>query len=253
MAILDHVSHSQINMWQRCPKQWEYRYVGGLKVPPSGALVLGGCYHKALEGNFRQKVTSREDLPVDSCLDMFSDSWNERLSSEELIIWEDRYPEEYKDQGIGLVKEYRETVSPAVQPTKVEEVYVSEINDVRFVCVVDLEDEAKIVIDHKTSARAYKQDDVDKDLQASAEAFALGRAIVFQNHIAIKSRVPRIQIIRSYRLDTDIKWWYEMATGIVLQMKSGIAPPNPNGWHCSERFCGYYDMCRKDLARSMFG
>jgi len=239
-------------MWQRCPKQWEYRYVKGLKVPPSGALILGGVYHEALEGNFRQKVTSREDLPVDSCLDLFSECWDTRISNEEQVLWEGREPYEYKDQGIGLVKEYRVTVSPTIQPTKVEEVHISEVSGVRFVCVVDLEDEAKLVIDHKTSARAYNQDDVDKDLQASAEAFVLGRAIVFQNHVAIKGRVPRIQVISSYRLDTDIKWWYEMATGIVLQMKSGIAPPNSSGWHCSPRFCGFWDICRPGLARSMF-
>jgi len=24
---LDHISHTQISMWNRCPRQWQYRYI----------------------------------------------------------------------------------------------------------------------------------------------------------------------------------------------------------------------------------
>lgn len=248
--MLDHVSHSQINMWLRCPRQWYYRYVDGLRIPPSGALVEGGCYHKALEVNFKQKIVTQTDLPIPDCLDAFSDAWETRLSSEEVIIWEDDDPGFLKDQGIGLVEEYMSSMSQDVQPVKVEEPYVSEVANVKFVCVVDLEDVLSIIIDHKTSKKAYTQDDVDRDLQASAAAFVLNRPIIHYNHVAIKSRVPRIQPIKTYRLQPDIDWYVQLVGGVVAQMKTGIAPPRPTGWHCSERFCGYYERCRGELARS---
>lgn len=248
--ILDHVSHSQLDMWQRCPKQWEYRYVHGLKIPPSGALVEGRCYHEALEQNFRQKITSGEDLPLDHCLDMFSTAWDATLLEEELVVWENLDPEAIKDEGIGLVREYMVSVSPIVQPEKVEEAYVSEVAGVRFVRVIDLVDILGVVVDHKTSGRSYTQNDVDKSLEASASAFALNRPIIFYNHVAIKTRIPKIQLIKTYRTQADIDWWTDMAARIILQMKSGIAPPRPTGWWCSPRFCGYYERCRGDLARS---
>jgi len=248
--ILDHVSHSQLNQWLRCPRQWEFRYVKGLKMPPSGALIEGGCYHKALELNFRQKIASFEDLPVDECLDAFSDEWERRLVEEEFIEWENRTPGFHKDEGISLVTEYMASTSFTVQPAKVEEAIVTEVAGVKFVCVPDIEDVKKIVIDHKTAARAYRQEDVDKDLQASAEAFALDRPIMFQNHIAVKTKVPKIQVIKSFRIRTDIDWWAKLAAQVVAHMKTGIAPPNPNGWHCSPRFCGFYGVCRSGLIRS---
>lgn len=250
--ILDHVSHSQLEMWQRCPKQWEYRYVHGLKVPPSGALIEGGCYHKALEGNFKQKVVSLEDLPLEQCLELYSDAWENRLSEEEYVDWGDKDPGYIKDEGIGLVGEYILSVSPAVQPAKVEEVYVSEVGGVKLVVIVDLEDTKKAIIDHKTSGKAYTQDDVDKSLQASAAAFVVGRPIVFYNHVAVKSRMPRIQLIRTYRTQADIDWWADMAVKIVVQMRSGVAPPRPGGWWCSPRFCGFYERCRGECMRSYF-
>lgn len=256
--ILDHVSHSQIYMWVRCPRQWEFRYVKGLKSPPSGALIEGGCYHKALETNFRQKIISFNDMPVDECLDVFSDEWENRLSEEELVDWGGKPPGFHKDEGISLVTEYMASTSFSVQPVSVEEVAVSEIAGVRFVCIPDMVDTRNIVIDHKTAARAYSKVDVDYDIQASAEAFVLGRPIVFHNHVAVKTRIPYIQIAKSYRTREDIEWWYNMATGIVRQMKIGIAPPRSidafgkAGYWCSEKYCGFYNACRHGLARSVF-
>ena len=253
--MLDHISHSQINMWLRCPKQWEYRYVYGLKSPPSGPLIIGSAYHSALEGNFRQKISSMKDLPLSDCLDLYSDAWEDRLLEEE-VIWEDLEPSECKDQGIGLVQEYMVSTSPSVQPAEVEKTCYSEVAGVKFVCRVDMVDTQRAVIDHKTSSKAYTQDDVDYDIQASAEAFALGRPIVFYNHVAIKTRTPRIQIVKAYRLLADIDWWVDMATKVVLQMESGIAPPRAvdafgkKGYWCNERFCGYYERCRGELTRS---
>lgn len=250
--ILDHVSHSQIGMWLRCPKQWEYRYVQGLKVPPSGALIEGRCYHETLERNFKQKIVTREDMPLDDCLDAFSLAWDASLLEEEFIDWERGDPGRVKDEGIGLVKEYRLTTSPSVLPLKVEETHVSEVAGVKFVCIVDLEDVSLAVIDHKTSARKYIQDDVDKDIQASAAAFVLNRGIVFYNHVAVKTKTPQIQIVKTYRTRSDIDWWATMAAQVVAQMRTGIAPPRPTGWWCSERFCGYYEQCRGECARSYF-
>ena len=254
--MLDHVSHSQISMWLKCPHQWECKYVRGLVVPLSGALVLGGAYHTALEMNYKQKIVTREDLTVSECRDLFSDAWEERLAGTEAIEWEGDSPGRLKDLGLSLVEEYVRTISPTVQPIAVEEVYVSEIAGVKFLSRVDLVEERKIVIDHKTSTRPRTQEDIDTDLQASAEAFVLGRAIMFQNHIAVKVEPPYVQTLKSYRLDADIRWWYNMAAGVITLMKTGIAPPrirlSSSDWYCSEKYCDYFDYCRGELVRSYF-
>lgn len=252
MAALDHISHSQIRMWLQCPAQWDYGYVQGIKSPPSGDLIEGSCYHKALEANFTQKIITHHDLPLDDCLDVFSSSWQVALTREEAIIWGGKTPGFVKDQGMILVAEYMATTSHLVQPVRVETPINTEIAGVRFVCIPDLVDINKIVIDHKTSSKIYIQADIDRDLQASAEAFALDRPIIFRNHVAVKTKMPHIQIIQTYRTRSDIEWWINLVTKVIAQMRTGIAPPRPTDWWCSPRFCGYYEMCRHDCAKSIF-
>lgn len=250
MVELNHISHSQLSMWQRCPRQWEYRYVHGLKEAPSGALIIGGAYHRAVEINFRQKVESKVDLPLSDCCDAFSDAWNLSLSEEERINWEEDDPSALKDLGVLLVGTYITTMAPKIQPTWAEKFMTPEVAGVPLHIRIDLEDINHNIIDHKTSSKAYNQADIDRDTQASAAAFALNRAIIYYNHVAIKSSTPRIQPIRTVRLKEDITWWVTMATGIIKQMESGVAPPRPEGWHCSPRYCGYYEHCRGGLTRS---
>lgn len=247
--ILDHVSPTQLDMWQKCPRQWKYRYVDGLKIPPGGALIEGSCYHKSLEANFTQKVTSFEDLPIDDCLDAFSTHWSKELSGGEDIDWGDRRPEAIKNEGHSLVRTYIAVQAPSVQPIEVEEWYVSEVAGIRFIMRIDLIDCIGVVIDHKTSGKMYTQNDVDKDMQASAAAFSLDRPMLFQNHVAVKTANPKIQVIKSVRTREDIEWWLDAASGIITQMKTGIAPPRTNGWWCSPKYCGFYERCRGGLIR----
>jgi len=171
------------------------------------------------------------------------------LSDEGEVDWEGMRPEEVKDEGYSLVRAYMTKVAPLVQPVEVEEWRVSEIAGVPFVNRIDLINDAGVVLDHKTSNKSYSQADVDRDMQASAAAFSLGRPILFENHVAIKTATPKIQIVRTVRTREDIEWWLDASCAIILQMKSGIAPPRPNGWWCSPQYCGYYSMCRGNLLR----
>lgn len=250
---IEHVSHSQVSMWKRCPRQWEYRYVYGLKEPPSGALVMGSCYHTTLEEQFRQKITSGFDLDFDICYDIFDTAWSIRLQEEE-IDWEGKDPGALKDQGLNLVGTYLEEAAPKVQPLEVERTYERPVANIRFVMRLDILDINRVIIDHKTSSRSYTQEDIDRDQQASAVAFAMDRPIVFYNHVAVKTKVPKIQLIKTHRTRADIEWYQRSAEQVVALMKTGIAPPVEDGWdnrHCNPRYCGYWQRCRGELARSV--
>lgn len=245
----DHVSQSQLDMWQRCPRQWEYRYISGLKMRPSGALIEGSCYHKSLEVNFTQKKETLTDLPVDDCLDAFSAEWDKTLANSEDVDWREMKPEAVKNEGHSLVRAYMMGMAPTVQPIEAEEWYVSKVAGVVFVMRIDLINDVGTVIDHKTSSKQYNKADVDRDMQASAAAFSLGRPVIFENHVAVKTITPRIQLIKTVRTREDIAWWLNCSSAIVQQMKSGIAPPRPTGWWCSSDWCGYYQICRGGLVR----
>lgn len=62
--------------------------------------------------------------------------------------------------------------------------------------------------------------------------------------MGIKTVTPTVGIVRTERTVKDVEWWKEMVRGIYKQMVSGIAPPRPEGWQCSPKYCGYWERCR---------
>lgn len=249
---LDHVSHSQLNLWERCPRQWQAKYVRGIWTPSSDALIVGSCYHSVLEENFKFKIETGEELDLDIAYDVLDTAWNKYLAKNSDIRWLQNTQGNAKDLTFALAAKYIEEISPTVDPLQVEKWYETFIGDTKFVLRMDLMLKSGAVVDHKTSGRAYTESAVHRDPQATASAFVLDRPIVFYNHVAIKTKTPRIQVIKSMRNNADIAWWYTKAEAIIEHMKSGYAPPRDDGWWCNPRYCGIYNDCMKDLARTIY-
>jgi hypothetical protein len=109
-----HLSFSQISMFLRCPAQWEFRYVQKLKIPPSGALILGSAWHETIEQNYVQKIVSDEDLPLECMTDFFSDIWTNKIRSEEIDFGDD--PGKLKDLGVLITDIHHREIAPKVKP-----------------------------------------------------------------------------------------------------------------------------------------
>lgn len=257
-AEKNHLSPSQLGMYLRCPRQWEYRYVDGLKIPPASALTLGKSFHKAVETNYRQKTESKTDLPVFDMTDCFSYDWHERVKAEEPVFNAERGETAGKllDVGVGLVTAQRQEIAPKVQPVAVEETFEVALGDefpYTLKGVVDGVTEDGVIFDNKTGARKIQQADVDKDIQLSA--YSIGHRIRHQKretalelHRVIKTKTPGTQIIRTTRSDDDLKWFLRLLEQVAGGIQAGTFPPNPTGWWCSPTSCGYYDICRQRRA-----
>ena len=55
MPSPDYLSISQIGTFMRCPAQWKFRYIDGIKVPPSAAAVKGTATHEGIELIYSEK------------------------------------------------------------------------------------------------------------------------------------------------------------------------------------------------------
>lgn len=55
MIAPPHLSISQIGMFMRCPAQWMFRYVEGIKIPPSAAMIKGTATHEGVELIYSEK------------------------------------------------------------------------------------------------------------------------------------------------------------------------------------------------------
>lgn len=249
---IDHISHSQLELYDKCARAWEFRYIKQIRTPSSPALVLGDCYHRTIESNFKFKLSKGEDIDLDFIPDIFKKHWDTILANTE-IIWDDENPTRTRDIGISLACKYVEDVAPTIYPEYVERWIESEIAGVKFVIRIDLIDMHSSVIDHKTANKRYNQKDVDNDMQASACAFALKRPVIFYNHVAVKTMKSNIQILKTYRTQDDINWWVEKAEATINVMKSGYYPPRTQGWYCDQRYCDFYDRCRGHLTKVFIG
>jgi len=249
-----HLSHSQISMFLRCPRQWCFRYVQKIRTPANANLILGRSYHSALEANFLAKVESGQDLETQVVLDAFDRAWNQKLQAEE-IDWQDESPSETKDIGVALVGCYMATQAPFVMPAKVEErfsISQPELGDYSLDGVIDIITVEDVIIDHKTSGKAKNQGDVDSDLQPYAYAAAVLTdpaldECILEFQTAVKTKKPYIQVLRTVRNRNDVAWYMAACAQVIRQIDAGIFPPNPQGWHCDKRYCGYWDLCMEEV------
>jgi len=245
LFTLDHLSHSQLSKWQRCPRSWEFLYVKKIKAPTSLTFVMGSAYHKALETYYLAKI-QRQELSIGDILGVYHEEFSAQVTKadgEAGIDFDEKSPADVKALGAVLVKLYMQEIAPGITPLSVEMPFNLNIMGVRITGRIDLIQANNRVVDHKTAAKAYKQEDADKEMQPCAYAFGLGREIEFDYHVAIKTKVPKLQIVSTRRTQAHINWWETMVMQEIQQMKTGIAPPRPNGWHCSPKWCGYWARC----------
>jgi PD-(D/E)XK nuclease superfamily len=70
----EYISASQINTFLQCPLKYKIQYSGDVvRLPPNLYIMFGTAIHHVLEENYRQKISSRVDLPIRWALQEFND------------------------------------------------------------------------------------------------------------------------------------------------------------------------------------
>ncbi len=248
VAKRPHLSVSQMKMYSRCPRQYEYRYLYGLKERPAGAMIQGGAFHETIEDNLTQKIQTHTDLPMTEMTDRAAQHWDDKLQKEPDIQWKDDKPGDLKDETVLLVKTHHKELAPALSPKLVEHEFRLPVGDTHdLLGYIDLVETTDVVVDHKTFAKTPSQGDVDRDLQLTA--YALARSLEgepapeLRLDVVVKNKTPKAVQIKTTRPENSLLWFVTMFTQIEAAIKSGVFPPNPTGWHCSKEMCGYWDRC----------
>ncbi|MBF0342784.1 MAG: PD-(D/E)XK nuclease family protein [Nitrospirae bacterium] len=247
-----YLSYSQISMFMRCPRQYEYRYIEGIKRPPSGAMKQSSAFHETAEVNYKQKVFSETDIPLSDMKDIFAERFDFIFNSEEIVFDEGDNKAKLKDKGIEIVEVHHTIITPTVQPQLVEEKFKISLGDdfpYDLLGIWDVVDINNLIIDNKAYSKTPSQDDVDKDLQLTAYAlgFRASRQQIEKGlriDAIIKNKTCKAVQINTTRTNMDCRWLLKSIEQIVQAIKGGVFYPNSNGWHCSQKFCGYWDMCK---------
>ena len=165
------LSATSLKTMLRCPQQYEFGWIERIKAPPSIKQKLGIAVHAGFEHNFRQKLETRADEPLNDTLDHYSTVYdNEILEVEK----HDEDAGKAKDQGAQLTELYQvggwghTAKAPEIQPLWVERqaqirLIAEHTEDCDrgpsctcgrpYTATIDLVDEARQVRDFKTTAR----------------------------------------------------------------------------------------------------
>lgn len=245
------LSSTQLNMFLRCPRQYEYRYVHGLKVPPSGAMVQSRVWHKAVERNYRQKIRSERDLSLGEMQEFFVAQFDTELAREEVIFEPGEKAGKLKDQGTAIVAAHHKAIAPDVRPLLVEERFTVNLGDdfpFELTGVWDVVERDGTIADNKAYRKPPYQEDLDKDIQFTLYvlAFRATRGEIepgLRMDAIIKTKNPKALQLHTRRTNEDCRWLLGLIEQVGKAITSGNFYPNPNGRHCSPRFCGYWDRC----------
>lgn len=265
MNILDafperrrHVSASQLNMYARCPEQYRRRYVENEIIPPGVAATKGKSVHVGAELNFRQKITTMQDLRpadiVDASVTAFEESTQGglTLNEEEQARGKSVVVGEGKDSVVRLASLFAKEVAPEYQPLFVEEKHEIELPDSprTLLGILDLSAVQADIVDLKTGARAMSQQDVDDSIQLSGYSVTYTevlkqppRRIVIEDLVDTGKTQKRVKI-ETTRDAAARQRFVERAVTTAKAIEAGIFPPGQPGWWCSKRFCGYWETCK---------
>ncbi len=271
---LGYLSPTQIEMDLRCPKQYEYRYIDCLKMPPAIALVEGSAHHIALSQNNKCKVKTYIDLPPQTLFDQFVAAFD--TGCEDVEDWEGQTKDDILKRAEHMLQQYLVVFAPNVQPISenhIEHPFAVDIAGIEVqgyidVCMQpsDRRERAAIapdadvtIIDYKTSSRAKSQQEVLTSLQlgcygtyihnsfAKCSAprnattakvdvgFCVLKKSLSANSISyVGARITQERMNQVERVVTDV------AKSITL----GFFPRcSPSNYLCNPKYCGYYRKC----------
>lgn len=249
MDVLKHLSISSIGTYMRCGYQWYFRYVMEKKIPPGLALVRGASFHVAFEENFRQKIDTEKDLPCEHVKEIFSGSYDAALQSAD--IKKDEDPGKVKDLSMGAVEEFHKTIAPKIQPELVEYASEIEVAGIPFISRIDLLDRDEAIRDLKCSAKSPPKDVAETSMQLTGYDLTYRKLYgrppkKLALDYAVTTKTPKSITYECGPRNIDALNSFEDHVAIVLDaIKKGVFMPAPeDSWVCSQKYCGYWDICK---------
>jgi len=267
-----HYSPSQLGMWTRCPRQWQYRYLEGLMLPPVGAMALGSAVHRASARHFNGILACRPGLAHAAFCDAAAEAYDAAAAE---VDWTgDGHDREGEDRGalkdtcVTIAGRWRaERCDHLDTPIAVEARLETVFGDRPWslVTILDLvtspsgADTTTVTVrDLKTKRKAPAgairgtpsiDESVRDQLLLYAEAWCATAATAPDRRpqlpaLACEYAWPRGTVsvpLAPSRAAIDLV--IEDLDAMHAQISAGLFPRRRQGWHCAEKTCGYWSRC----------
>lgn len=251
-----HFSASQYGLYKKCPKAYEFRYVLGVKRPPSALALKGTVVHAGAEAAHLHVMEHKAPPPVEQITAVVSDVFD--ATKGEIETWEDATPGAIKDDAVAAYRVYHRQGLPRVNPVAVEHAFAARVGTVPVIGYIDLIDHVRgparagvedpgkrVVADLKVSSSSWSQADLDKDPQFTLYTIVTGVPAVRVDNLVSLSKGTELKQKESLRDPHAQRILVEDLEETVDLIKRGVFPKTAiDSWACSPKWCGYWAMCR---------
>lgn len=249
----NYLSFTQIAMFLRCPRQYAYRYIEGLKMPPNGNLILGKGAHRGLEWGYSEQIAQGQHPETSKIKESTAEFIHQEINAaknEGEIEWsENDNAGKIVDDGVTLVEKYDNEVGRHLTAKSVEEKFEVAFTNVEYKMSgrMDLTTTNGRLIDFKTARKSPPENEAEASEQLTAYQIALGdKPKSLEIHGLIRKKTPEIVVrIAPARPQSRINDFLENFGKVATLIKTGLFPKvleNAPGSPCS--WCGYYEKCR---------
>lgn len=248
---------SALRMLYRCGVQFEFRYVKNVRKAPGFAAVMGIAAHEVIRADLKNKITTGELLPDEQISDLARDKCVETI--ERGVSLNDRDPKPAKmagmaiDGAIQFAQTHHAEAAPFIDPKEVEQPWVVELGGFPFdlAGTMDIREKSETIRDTKSSGRSpqssWAHTSEQLTLYSLAHKYVNGvapGAVALDYLVRHKDGTVDYKKYPSKRTEVDIEMEFRRIEQAARVIESGtFAPADPDSWGCSERWCGYWDMC----------
>lgn len=257
-----YLSVSQVSKYMKCPKQYEFQYVHGMKGPIGSPLILGRAFHKGMQDASIKKVMDGEVLTTDDVLDIYSTSFDyERENTD--VEWKDDDPDKVKDDGSQMMAKYYEELGNQAIPMvdsnglpMVEKKHTFEIvPGLKVFGIMDIIESDGSIRDYKTSKRSPSKNIIDEKIQLPIYSMMYRdmlnekeKSVGFDYAVNLKKEKKVARVETEEPLDDGrISRAKETFVGVAKGISAGIFYPNEESNACG--YCPFSDICKDSTVK----
>ena len=263
-----YLSYSAISTFTKCPLQFEFRYVKGMKkAPPGTQLAIGSAVHDMAELTLKHKMQNGEPLTVaaqkDAARDALLIAWKGdeekdrdpvELTPEEKAVGAERTQGNAIDLAVTLAELHHTELATKLQPHSVEEKFRLEIDGspydlLGYIDVTEKPEQLVTLRDLKTKGKSPGKAEADESLQMTIYALAINS---LYGHLPedivldclVKTKKPKYVEQHTTRTPEDLVRLLHRIRITIKALETGVyAPTDPSNWWCGEKWCGYWNDC----------
>lgn len=257
---------TSIDLLSKCGVAWEYSYQRGIKRPPKVAMIVGTAVDHAANSSLQRKIDGAPEMGPEEAAEVASSKLEEEwsygvaLDEEEASRGAAVVKGHAMDKAAAIAESYVSMVAPRIRPKRVQREWELELLGLNaFVTgVMDVEEEDGGIRDTKSTARNPKAEVVADSPQLST--YAMAKHVIDGTPAPVSVRLDFLvakfvgagrygwavsyEPMESFRDETDFAQGIARMERAVRLVRAGaFMPARPDDWWCSEKWCGYWDIC----------